>query len=400
MKILVVYPYIPYPLDRGTYQRTFNLLRELGRTHVITLVALAENGRGLEHKTLFEKFCERVEFVPFVHPPWPKFFPNRLLNPVPVSIQHWKSEALEQKIDELLAGQKFDAIHVCDLVMAHYFRKGRRAKLPLVVDRSRVDLQYQLAEHSRMNFPLRTRVMRYEGYAKMWQYERRTAKRAKLEIVCGPDDEAFLRKWVNPRMGIQVLVNGVDLDFFCTGEDDVSRAKEPTIIFCGAMDYNPNIDALRWYFGEMHEALRRQIPDLRVLVVGKDPTDEVKGYSTRPNVSVTGSVRDVRPYYRQAWMQIVPLRIGGGTRLKIVESLAIRTPAISTTIGAQGLHLRHDKDILLADTAEDFVGQTARALRDAKLRKYLELAGLETVRARFSWKTIGAQLANVYSNLL
>ncbi|MGZ4963541.1 MAG: glycosyltransferase [Limisphaerales bacterium] len=400
MKILVVYPYIPYPLDRGTYQRTFNLLRELGRAHTITLVALAENGQGLEHKPLFEQFCERVEFVPFVHPPWPKFFPNRLLGSVPVSIQHWKSDALDRKIDELLAEQKFDAIHVCDLVMGNYFLKGARAKLPLVVDRSRVDLQYQLAEHSRMNFPLRTRLMRYEGYAKMWHYERKMAKRAKLEIVCGPDDEIFLRKWVNQRMGIQVLVNGVDLDFFCTDEDDVSRATEPTIIFCGAMDYNPNIDALRWYFSEMHEPLCRHVPGLRVLVVGKDPVAEVKAYSSKPNVTVTGSVRDVRPYYRQAWMQIVPLRIGGGTRLKIVESLAIRTPVISTSIGAQGLDLQHDRDILLADSAEDFVTQTARALQDAKLRKHLELAGLQTARARFSWKMIGAQLATMYSNPL
>lgn len=399
VKILVVYPYIPYPLDRGTYQRTFHLLRELARAHEITLIALAENPQGLAHKAVFEQFCKRVEFVPFVHPPWPKFFPDRLLDSVPVSIQHWKSEALDKKIDELLAAEKFDAVHVCDLVMAHYFLKSHRTNIPLFVDRSRVDLQYQLAEHSRMNFSLRTRLMRYEGYVKMWRYERKMARRAKLEVVCGPDDETFLRKWINPGMGIQVLVNGVDLDFFCTGEDDLSRAKEPTIVFCGAMDYNPNIDALRWYFGEMHEPLRRQIPDLRVLVVGKDPVPEVKAHSSKPGVTVTGSVPDVRPYYRQAWMQIVPLRIGGGTRLKIVESLAIRTPVISTTIGAQGLDLRHGENILLADTAQDFVQETARALKDAKLRKHLELAGLQTARARFSWKMIGAQLADVYSKL-
>jgi glycosyltransferase involved in cell wall biosynthesis len=376
------------------------LLRELARSHAITFVALAENNQGLEHKTLFEQFCERVEFVPFVHPPWPKFFPNRLLNPVPVSIQHWKSDALERKLDEVLSQTKFDAVHVCDLVMANYFLKGHRSKLPLVVDRSRVDLQYQLAEHSRMNFPLRTRLMRYEGYTKMWAYERKVSKRAKLEVVCGPDDEVFLRKYINRDMRVQVLVNGVDLDFFCTGEEDESRSADPTIIFCGAMDYNPNIDALRWYFSEMHEPLRQRIPNLRVLVVGKDPTAEVKSYANKSNVTVTGSVPDVRPYYRQAWMQIVPLRIGGGTRLKIVESLAIRTPVISTTIGAQGLSLQHDKDILLADTAADFVHQTARALNDAKLRKHLELAGLQTARTRFSWKMIGAQLADVYSKIL
>jgi glycosyltransferase involved in cell wall biosynthesis len=399
VKILVVYPYIPYPLDRGTYQRTFHLLREMARTHAITFVALAENNNGLEHKTLFEQFCERVEFIPFVHPPWPKLS-SRFLNPVPVNIQHWKSEALERKLDEILAQTKFDAIHVCDLVMAHYFVKGDRAKLPLVVDRSRVDLQFQLAEHSRMNFSLKTRLMRYEGYLKMWRYERLMSKRARLEIVCGPDDETFLRKWVNPAMNIQVLVNGVDLDFFCTPEDDERRAADPTIIFCGAMDYNPNVDALRWYFGEMHEPLRRQIPNLRVLVVGKDPITEVKAYGSKPNVTVTGSVPEVRPYYREAWMQIVPLRIGGGTRLKIVESLAIRTPVISTSIGAQGLNLQHEKDILLANTAESFVRETARALQDATLRKHLELAGLQTARARFSWKMIGAQLSQAYSKIL
>src|SRR4051794_26296360 len=120
MKLLVVYPYIPYPLDRGTYQRTFHLLRELARAHTVTLVALAENGQGLEHKPLFEQFCEQVEFVPFHHPPWPKFLPDRLFNPVPVSILHWKSDALSQKLDEVLASKKFDAVHVCDLVMANY----------------------------------------------------------------------------------------------------------------------------------------------------------------------------------------------------------------------------------------------------------------------------------------
>jgi glycosyltransferase involved in cell wall biosynthesis len=149
----------------------------------------------------------------------------------------------------------------------------------------------------------------------------------------------------------------------------------------------------------MHEPLLREIPNLRVLVVGKDPLAEVKAYNGRSNVTITGSVPDVRPYYRQAWLQIVPLRIGGGTRLKIVESLAIRTPVISTTIGAQGLNLQHNQDVLLADTATGFVRETARALRDAQLRKHLELAGLQTARARFSWKTIGAQLANVYSTL-
>ena len=89
MKILVFYPYIPWPVDRGTYHRTFNLLRELARTHEVDFLALAENGEGMEHKGVFEQFCRRVEFVPFQHPAWQKLFPDRLLNPLPSNIAHW-----------------------------------------------------------------------------------------------------------------------------------------------------------------------------------------------------------------------------------------------------------------------------------------------------------------------
>ena len=163
------------------------------------------------------------------------------------------------------------------------------------------------------------------------------------------------------------------------------------------MDYNPNIDALRWYLAELHDSLCQRCPQLRLLIVGKDPTAEVRAYAARPNVTVTGAVPDVRPYYRRAWLQMVPLRIGGGTRLKIVESMAMGTPVVSTTIGAQGLSLRHDDDILLADSAEAFVRETARALRDAPLRERLTVAGLNTVRARLAWATLGAQLCRVYS---
>jgi glycosyltransferase involved in cell wall biosynthesis len=113
-------------------------------------------------------------------------------------------------------------------------------------------------------------------------------------------------------------------------------------------------------------------------------------------VAVTGGVPDVRPYYRQAWMQIVPLRIGGGTRLKIVESLAMGTPVVSTTIGAQGLGLCHDNEILLADTPEIFAAETARGLGDSRLRNHLKQAGLETALTRFSWTGLGRTLNATY----
>src|SRR4051812_14831786 len=103
MKILVFYPYVPYPLDRGTYHRTFHLLRELAREHEVDLLALTEKGAGMEHKAIFESFCHRVDFIPFQHAEWPRLFPNRVFNPLPTSIAHWTIPGLSKEIESILA---------------------------------------------------------------------------------------------------------------------------------------------------------------------------------------------------------------------------------------------------------------------------------------------------------
>lgn len=396
MKILVFYPYIPYPLDRGTYQRTFHLLRALARDHEVDLLALSEKGENMEHRAVFEAFCREVEFVPFEHPPWQRLFPERLLNPRPANVAHWTLAHVEAALAERLKRNTYDLVHVCDIVLAQYFVDAHREQR-LSMDRSRVDLQFQLMEHARMKFPLKARMLRYEAYAKLWLYERKIGRRVDLEVVCGPDDEVFLHSYVSRKMPIQVLANGVDLEYFHPGAVSDPRAEVPTVLFCGAMDYNPNIDALRWFFGTIHDRLRELVPDLQVLVVGKVPVPEVQAHEKRPGVTVTGGVPDVRPYYRRSWLQIVPLQIGGGTRLKIVESMAIGTPVVSTTIGAQGLDLRHGEDILLADTPEAFAQETARALKDAALRAHIERVGMETAIERLSWPMLGKRLSDLYT---
>ena len=399
MKILVFYPYIPFPVDRGTYQRTFHLLRALARDHEVDLLALSEKGERLEQKAVFEAFCRRVEFVPFEHPRWLKLFPDRLLNPLPTTILHWRLPHIAEALDRFLAGQRYDLAHVCDIVMAQYFLE-RHTTLRLAVDRSRVDLDFQLAQHRAMARGLKSQLLDRENIWKLARFEKRVARRAAVEVVCGPDDETFVRRHISREVPVQVVANGVDLDYFRPDAAPDARQAEPTVLFCGAMDYSPNVDALRWFFGEIHEPLRRRVPELRVLIVGKSPVDEVRAYASRPGVTVTGGVPDVRPYYRRSWLQIVPLRIGGGTRLKIPESMAIGTPVVSTTIGAQGLDLVHGGDILLADTPEAFVRETAGALEDAALRQRIEAAGMKTVHERLGWPRLGKQLADYYQRAL
>lgn len=395
MRILAFYPYIPYPLDRGTFQRAFHLLRALARDHEVDLIALSENGESAEHAPVFEAFCRRVKFVPFQHPEWSKLH-RRILKTTPASVSHWTAPQVPAALTEMISTGDYDFVHVGDIVLAQYFLNEHR-DLPLALDRTRVDLQFQLTQHAMMARGFKRRALGWEGIAKMWAYEKRLAKRVSVEVVCGPDDEVFIRRHISKRVPLKVVANGVDLDYFHPAAANDARAEKPTVLFCGAMDYTPNVDALRWFFGGIHAKLLQRVPELQVLIVGKEPAEEVRAYAALKGVTVTGGVPDVRPYYRRSWMQIVPLRIGGGTRLKIVESMAIGTPVVSTTIGAQGLGLVHDHDILLADDPESFATETARALLDASVRGRIEAHGLDTATTRLSWPMLGKDLSSFYS---
>lgn len=398
MKILVIYPYLPWPLNRGAYHRAFHLLKGIASDHEVDLIALAENGEGLDHKGVFAEFCRELEVVPFQHPEWERLFPKRLLNPMPSTVAHWSMPVAREAIRRRIQNERYDAVHILDLVLAQFFLDEHR-EIPLVLDRTRVDLQYQLMEREHMNFSFKNRLLNWENRLKLARFEKAAAARCAAEVVCGPDDESFIREQISRTVPITVIPNGVDLEFFHPESSSEPRAAEPTIIFCGAMDYNPNVDALRWFFREMHGAILKGVPNLRVLIVGKDPIGEVRAYGERTGVTITGGVPDVRPYYKRAWLQIVPLRIGGGTRLKIVESLGIGTPVVSTTIGAQGLDLKHNQDILLADSAEAFVLETVRALESSELRERIQRTGLATAGARLSWTKLGADLSRVYAEL-
>jgi exopolysaccharide biosynthesis WecB/TagA/CpsF family protein len=388
-RILVVYPYVPYPLDRGTYQRTYHLLKQMASKHTVDFFALCDEPVRMRELARFQAFCRRAAFFPFTFEPWPKLL-SRLSTLKPASVARWYSAAAEQALQKFMEGQDYDMVYACDLAMAQYFLDGR---VPLVVDRSRVDLEFQLASQRHLQQSWRQHIADAENIIKMRAFERKLARTAALEIVCGEDDVRFLREHVDADMPVLALPNGVDEDHFNPSLVLEKPATDPTLIFCGAMDYTPNVDALRWFFSDIHPRLLELVPSLRCLVVGRSPTAEIEAFSSKKGVVVTGGVPDVRPYYRRAWLQVVPLRIGGGSRLKIPESLAMGTPVVSTTIGAQGLGLIGGKHLLIADDPGRFAQETARLLNDADLRARLAKQGAEEVKKRLTWKAHGLTLS-------
>ena len=397
MQVLIVYPYVPYPLNRGTYHRVFNLARELARYHQVDLFCL-DDAESHSYKKVFDDFCQRVFFQPFKNPAWPPFFPDRLLRMEPATIGHWASDAARKALREFVQGRRYDLVHFCDLVMWQYMNEVDPGPM-MVMDRSRVDLLFQKEELANLKLGLKEKIMRRENLWKLRRYERTVARRLTATVVCGPEDEIFMRNSIPDAGRIKVLANGVDEAFFCRSDFPPQPDPEPTVLFCGAMDYSPNCNGISWYFENCDAELLKRVPDRKVLIVGKNPLPAVKALAEIRGVEVTGEVPDVRPYYQRAWLQMVPLLIGGGTRLKIVESLSLGTPVLSTTIGAQGLKLKDGKHLLLADTPQDFTTALARMLQDGALRKSLAEEGRARVLDMYTWRKLGSELNQYYKQL-
>lgn len=391
MRLLVVYPYAPYPVTRGTFQRTFHLLRELARLHEIDFFCLDENAEAAPHIGVFQAFCRRVHFQRFAHPPWPRLFPDRLLNPTPTTMRHWEAPEVGEALRRFAAEQRYDLIYFCDLVLWPYVR-ALPHRAPRVMDRSRVDLLFQTEELRTLRLGLKDRLLRRENLMKLRRVERAAARELSATVVCGPDDETFSRANIGRDAPVFVLPNGCDTSFFDRDAFPPREPAAPTWLFCGAMDYSPNVDALSWYFEAIDPLVRASSGSRRVRIVGRNPVASVRAHGAVPGVEVTGEVPDVRPHYQTAHFQIVPLRIGGGTRLKIVESLSIGCPVVSTTLGAQGLDLVHDEHILLADTPADFAAACLRLAGDAALRARLRDAGRARVLERYGWPGLAGRL--------
>lgn len=391
----VLLPYVPYPPTRGTYQRVFHLTRALGREVDIDLFCLAESGEGIGQEEVFAPFTRRYTAVSFKHPPWPRLFPDRILNRLPSTVNHWRSREVEVRIREFVAEKEYAGVVFCDLVMWPYVERILPGVRPRVMDRSRVDWLFQTEELETLNLSWKDRFLRRENLGKVARLERSVYREVSAEIVCGPDDRTFLRGKLPDVKRIHVLANGYNAAYFDSLKWPRRPTPSPTVLFCGALDYTPNRDCLDWYLRDIHERVLSEIPGYAFTIVGRNPTPDLKELAGKPGVELVGEVPDVRPWYQKAWIQAVPLRIGGGTRLKITESLAMRTPVVSTTLGAQGLELVPDRDIVLADDAEAFAGEICSLLRDTGRRQELEARGLEAVRDRYTWDALGARYVNL-----
>jgi sugar transferase (PEP-CTERM/EpsH1 system associated) len=389
------------PLDKGGKLRTWHLMRHLAKKHDITYLAFAEqdpaaaDGGETARRYLdgMREVATRIETIPRVDPPKGslRFYADaamHLADPLPYAVAKYRSRAFRRRLHELLSEQRFDLI-VCDFLFPSV-NLPRRLPCPAVIFTHNVESEIWRRHAETKTGPL-GRLLYGTQYRRMLRYEARTLGRFEgVLAVSDADRDTFARLYGDrvPRP-VHVVATGVDTGYFAP---DASPAESRNLVFTGSMDWLPNEDSMTFFCREVLPLIRADESGVSLSIVGRAPTPTVEKLAGDHGVTVTGRVDDVRPYMRDAAVYIVPLRIGGGTRLKIFEAMAMGKAVVSTTVGAEGLPVTPGKHVLLADDPRTFARAVVRLLRDVGRRREIEAAARALVVERYDWSAVAGQL--------
>jgi sugar transferase (PEP-CTERM/EpsH1 system associated) len=410
MRILWLKSDLLLPLDKGGKLRTWHLLRHLARQHEITYLAFSEpdqvvgDRRGLApsvHAAMRE-VATRVETIVRTDPPKGslRFYADaamHLVDPLPYAVGKYRSRAFKQRLQTLLDAERFDLV-VCDFLFPAV-NLPTELPCPAVIFTHNVESEIWRRHAETQAGPV-TRLLYTGQYRRMLGYEARTLSRFDGVLAVSEADRAtFARLYPAAiRQPVHVVPTGVDTEYFDpeyfdpVARDQGSRMPGASLVFTGSMDWLPNEDAMLYFCGEILPHIRAEEPDVRLTIVGRAPTPAVQKLAGEAGIHVTGRVDDVRPYLREATAYIVPLRIGGGTRLKIFEAMAIGKAVVSTTVGAEGLPVASGEHLLVADQPRTFARAVVDLLRDPDRRHRLESAARALVLERYDWSAVAGEL--------
>lgn len=319
---------------------------------------------------------------------------------------NYTTDSMKRALEQILSEQEFDIVQVESIHLMAYLPIIRAARnQPLVIcDWHNIESEL-LQRYSERESGLLRKAYAGRTARLMGEFERRAMREFDAHVVVSERDAARLRA-LNPDARIFVIENGVDTAYYSDAQIEnagAARSGAPTrnrIVFVGSMDYHANIDGAINFAREVWPRLHDRQTDLVFTIVGRDPAPEVRELAGFPGIEVTGTVADVRPFYREAIAAIVPLNVGGGSRLKILEAMAAGIPVVSTTLGAEGLEVQPGANILIADTSEQLVEAIISVAENESQRQHLKAAGRTLVSDRYDWSRLGASLFTAYQELL
>jgi sugar transferase (PEP-CTERM/EpsH1 system associated) len=386
------------PLDSGGKIRSYHILRELARNHKVTFFGFHAELENAAHREL-EQIFERVVCVPLKLPAAKS--PAELLqygrgvfSSVPYAIRKYCRPQVVAELRHLTANNHFDVM-VCDFLVAAGAIPWD-SPIPKILFTHNVEALIWKRHYDVATNPL-WKLLSWREWQTMSRAERIYLQKADHVLAVSQTDRDFFAGMV-PRSKLTVIPTGVDIDYFQPLENEI----ENTVVFTGSMDWLPNEDGIIYFIQEILPKIRQQMPNVKLDVVGRKPSQRLQALAgEHPNyVHLTGWVDDIRPYLGRSAVCVVPLRIGSGTRLKIFEAMAMAKAVVSTTIGAEGLPVRHGTDLLLADTPDEFAQSVVQLLRDGASRRKLGQAARELVESKYSWASVARDFASALEGVL
>ena len=393
MRILWLKTDLLLPLDKGGKLRTWHLMRHLAQRHEITYLAFASAKEDPANIAGMKEAAQHIETVPReeVAKASPQFFAKvawHLADPLPYAVGQYRSRAYQRRVTSLLATRQFDLV-VADF-LPPVVNLPDSLSCPSVLFTHNVEAEIWRRHCEAAEGGIKKYLYGVQ-HRRMLRFEGRTLRRFDgLLAVSEADRETFARLYPGIDLdAMHVVRTGVDTEFFSPAP---SPQESVELVFTGSMDWLPNEDGMAWFCHDILPLIRNQVPNVTLSIVGRTPTPAVRKLAEHHGVRVTGRVDDVRPFISEAAVFVVPLRIGGGTRLKIFEAMAMAKAVVSTTVGAEGLPVTHEKDILLADSPAHFADAVVRVIRDLGQRRRLEAAARLLVAEHFDWSAVARDL--------
>jgi polysaccharide biosynthesis protein PslH len=424
LRILHFVPRYCYPVNTGAKLRNYYFAKGLAEKARVTFLSFGENHPARQNPlpdlteqplAPLESFCEQVITVPHKNSYSLSNLVRGLVGPYPLTVLNYTTEEMAETLRRTLAEQNFDIVHMESLLLAAYLPILRAAKSrPLVVcDWHNIDSEV-LQRYSR-----HAPSMARKAYAKVTINRLQVLEKQALSdfnghfVVSRRDRRRLLE--INPDARIFVADNGVDCRFHSIESIDKAyslwlskrpntsnfTATEPhRLLFVGSMDYHANVDAVVTFAKEIWPTIFARHPQIKFTIVGRNPGAEIRALASHTGIEVTGTVDDVRPFYKEAIAAVVPLRIGGGSRLKILESMAAGIPVVSTGLGAEGLEVTDRKHLLLAETHPAFLRSIEEVIDNKELRLRIEADARLFVQQHYDWSAITNSLFNTYNLLI
>lgn len=403
MNILMILHFVPYPPHGGSLQRSFNLLREISRNNTVHLLALNQKALLSEDEKLIKsidalkEYCATVKVFKIPSDSskikWYSLLLLNLFSLTPFTTWWFRSRKLADEIKMQIRTNRFDLIHFDTIDLAQYARLT--SNIPKVLNHHNVESELITRRGKSERNPLIKLYLLLQGW-KLRRYERKQIPLFGMNLAVSADDKRMFDSFVS-NARIEIVPNGTDVEYFTPKNEFVRKE----LVFAGGMNWYPNRDSMIYFCDEIYPLIRQKIPEVAMNIIGRSPPQKILNSAKKDeSIRVHGYVDDVRDYLARAAVYVVPIRVGGGTRLKILDAFACGKAVVSTSVGCEGIDVTPGEDILTGDTPSAFADQVIRLLDDDTLRRKLEINARKLVEAKYSWRIIGHTLNEAFGGLV